>query len=139
MNRCGLLLSYILIPVRSDNATQTIILSRCVILPLKRAEVGEVVCTTFRNRSDVINFPSVIAYSVSIIVPANPCITLVFTPFSRINTNNHSCFLPYSKFRFVTKCHVYKNCIVKHLHPERPSNSLEQDINCENTVCHPTT
>lgn len=115
LGRCiPCLLLYIMVFLRSDFAVQTVILSGSVVLPLKWSKVGQVIRTTLGNGSNVINLPSILTGSVSIVFPTNPGSTLVFTPHRRVIVTDCLCLLPYSKLCFFTEdCHCeigYSSC-----------------------------
>lgn len=95
-----------MVTLRSDFATQAVILSGGVVLPLKWTEVGKVIGTALGNGSDVVNLPSILAITVAIVVPTNPCTALVLAPNCRVVVCDNLCLLPDSKFSFFTKiCH----------------------------------
>ena len=90
----------------SNLATQTVVLSGDVILPLKRTKVGKGIGATFGNGSDVVNLPSVLAGSVAVVSPTYPGAALVFTPDSGVVITDDLRLLPDSKFSFFAKiCH----------------------------------
>ena len=90
----------------SNLATQTVVLSEDVILPLKRTKVGKGIGATFGNGSDVVNLPSVLAGSVAVVSPTYPGAALVFTPDSGVVITDDLRLLPDSKFSFFAKiCH----------------------------------
>ena len=100
------LLLYVMVPPRSDFAAQTVVVSGGIVLPLKWSKVGQVIRTTLGNGSNVINLPSILTSSVTIIFPTDPGTTLVFTPHSRVIVADCLCLLPDSKFCFLTEvCH----------------------------------
>lgn len=80
--------------IRSNFATQAIILSGSIVFPLERAKVGEVVRTAFRNGSDMINLPSILAASVTIEGPTYPGSALVLAPNSRVVAVDNLRFVP---------------------------------------------
>ena len=73
-----------MVPPRSDFAAQTVVLSGGIVLPLKWSKVRQVIRTTLGNGSNVINLPSILTGSVTIVFPTNPGTTLVFTPHIRV-------------------------------------------------------
>lgn len=90
----------------SNLATQTVVLSGDVILPLKRTKVGKGIGATLGNGSDVVNLPSVLAASVAVVSPTYPGATLVFTPDCGVVIADDLRLLPDSKFSFFAKiCH----------------------------------
>lgn len=104
------LLLYVMVPPRSDFAAQAVVLSGGIVLPLKWSKVRQVIRTTLGNGSNVINLPSILTGSVTIVFPTNPGTTLVFTPHSRVIVNDCLCLLPDSKFCFLTEiCH----CVIE--------------------------
>ncbi len=108
------LLLYIMVPLRCDFAAQTAILSGDIVFPLKWSKVGQVIRSALGNGSNVVNLPSILTSSVTIVIPTNPCTTLVFTPHCRVIVPGYLCFLPDSKFCFFTEvCHCvigYSSC-----------------------------
>jgi hypothetical protein len=86
--------------------TQTVVLSGGIVLPLERTKVGKVVRTAFRNGSDMVYLPSVVAASVAVFVPTDPCATLVFTPSVRVDPSHWCCLLPDITFGFIIKSHL---------------------------------
>ena len=108
------LLLYVMAVLRSDFAAQTALLSRCIVLPLKWSKVGQVVSTAFGNGGNVVNLPSILIGSVTIVFPAYSSTTLVFTPHCRVVVADSLCLLPDGKFCCVTEvCHrviSYSSC-----------------------------
>lgn len=108
------LLLNVMVPLRSDFTAQSVILSGGIVLPLKRSKIGQVIRTTLGNWSNVVNLPSILTSSVTIIFPTNPGTTLVFSPHCRVIVINYLCLLPDSKFCFFAEvCHCeigYSSC-----------------------------
>lgn len=75
-----------MVTLRSDFATQSVILSGGVVLPLKWTEVGKVIGTALGNGSDVVNFPAIDGRAVSVFAERHPGTTLVLTILGTVVT-----------------------------------------------------
>lgn len=106
-----------MISAGSNLATQTVLLSGGIVLPLKRTEVGKCIGATLGNGSDVVNLPSVLAGSVTVVGPTYPGAALVFTPDCRVVIGDDLRLLPDSKFSFFAKICHFLTGLVKHPAP----------------------
>ena len=114
----GQLLLNIVVAAGSNLATQTVVLSGGVVLPLKRTMVGKSIGATLGYGSNVVYLPSVLAGSVAVISPTYPGTALVLTPNCRVVIGDDLCLLPDSKFSFFAKnCHFKNRFKLNILHP----------------------
>lgn len=99
---------YIMYSIWRNFMGKTAIQTRSIISPLLRTKISHVICTTFRNRNNMINLPSILTIPISIESPLNSYLTLAFAPKIWIIDIVDFCFFP-NFFNFYTLKEIIEN------------------------------